>query len=301
MPGERITLRAPFLVPGSVVVRVNGEVWAPERYQVNLHLGTIRFSGDLPAGAIVVISYRRKPLLMSPVYSLRPAEVSRPDQPDAVPERVGQSARAGARADTGAHLRRNEIGLVFNRHQSRLDARPSLEATVEGQLSPTLKVRAILSDKNLPVQPEGNTEELEYFDRVFVEAEGPNARATVGDLSLDNRVSTFSPLTRQLRGIAGSAWNGRGRLTAAGAETKGEFRSLEFRGTTGLQGPYSLLSPGRTTRDVIIAGTERVYIDGVRVQRGQNQDYVIDYDVGSITFTPRRLSPPTPRSRWISK
>lgn len=288
-PGARIALRSPFLVPGSVEVRVNGEVLPAERYQVNLHLGTIRFAGDLPPDATVIVRYRRKPVLMSPVYSLRPAEVSAPRGPDAVPERIVTPRAPEAETPPGLTFGGTKsVSFSTGTNQgSTLDQ--SLEATVQGNLTPTLKVRAILSDNNLPVQPEGNTEELEYFDRVFVEAEGPHARATVGDLSLDNRVSSFSPLTRQLRGIAGAAWNGRGRLTAAGAETKGEFRSLEFRGTTGLQGPYALLSPGRTTGEVIIAGTERVYVDGVRVQRGQNQDYTIDYDVGSITFTPRRL------------
>lgn len=276
-------------MPGSIVVRVNGEVLPPERYQVNLHLGTIRFTGDFPANAVVVVSYRRKPLLISPVYSLRPAEVSAASPADSVPERIASPRAPEPETPPGLTFggTKSVSFSTGTNKGSTLDQ--SLEATVEGSLSPTLKVRAILSDNNLPVQPEGNTEELEYFDRVFVEVEGPNGRATVGDLSLDNRVSTFSPLTRQLRGIAGSVWNNRGRVTAAGAETKGEFKSLEFRGTTGLQGPYALLSPGRTTGEVIIAGTERVFVDGVRLQRGQNQDYIIDYDVGSITFTPRRL------------
>ncbi|HET6349173.1 MAG TPA: hypothetical protein VFH88_08830 [Candidatus Krumholzibacteria bacterium] len=287
--GARIALKSPFLVPGSVVVRVNGEVLAPERYQVNLHLGTIRFLDDLPAGAVVVVSYQRKPLLMAPVYSLRPAEVSAPDSTGAVPERIVTPRAPEPEAPPGLSFGGTK-SVSFSTGTNRgstLDQ--SLEATIEGQLTPTLKVRAILSDNNLPIQPEGNTEELQYFDRVFVEMEGPNARATVGDLTLDNKVSTFSPLSRQLRGIAGSAWNQRGRVSAAAAETKGEFRSMQFRGTTGLQGPYALLSQGRTTNDVIIAGTERVYVDGTRLQRGQNQDYVIDYDAGTITFTPRRL------------
>jgi hypothetical protein len=286
--GARIALKSAFIVPGSVSVTVDGVALPVESYRVNLHLGTIRFS-ELPEDAVVVVRYQRKPLLMAPVYSLRPAEVSRPDAVEAVPERVATvrpPEEAPAPSLTFGGTKSVSFATGTNRG-STLDQ--SLEATIEGQLSPTLRVRAILSDNNLPVQPEGNTEELEYFDRIFIEMEGTGARATVGDLSLDNRISTFSPLTRQLRGIAGAAWSGRGRLTAAGAETKGQFRAVEFRGTTGLQGPYALLSPSRTTLEVIIAGTERVYIDGVRAERGQNRDYVVDYDAGSITFTPRRL------------
>lgn len=287
--GARITLRSAFLVPGSVHVEVNGEALAAGRYQVNYHLGTIRFGPGLPKGAVVIVRYERQPILLQPVYSLRPAAVSRPDSVEAPPERTPVSRPA--EAAPGPNLvfggtKSVSFSTGTNRG-STLDQ--SLEASVEGQLTPTIKVRALLSDNNLPIQPTGNTEELQYFDRVFVEVQGPNAKASVGDIALDDHTSTFSPITRQLRGISGAAWTSRGKVVAAAASTKGEFRTIQFRGTTGLQGPYPLLSQTRTSQDVIIAGTERVYVDGAHADRGQNRDYVIDYDQGTITFTPRRL------------
>ncbi len=288
--GARIALRSAFLTPGSVRVVMNGADLPPELYQVNLLLGTIRILCDIPAGAVVVVHYQRRPLLMAPVYTLRPAEVSRPGAADPVPESaVAPRPRdeSGAAPDLMFGGTKSVSFTTGSNRGSTLDQ--SLEATVEGRLTPTIKVRALLSDNNLPIQPQGNTEELEYFDRVFVEVEGPNARAAVGDLSVDNRTSSFSAITRQLRGFSGALWNTRGRVTAAAAETKGEFRTIQFRGTTGLQGPYALLSLARNTPEVIIAGTERVYIDGQRADRGPNRDYVIDYDAGVVTFTPRRL------------
>ncbi|HEX5131996.1 MAG TPA: hypothetical protein VFX92_05875 [Candidatus Krumholzibacteria bacterium] len=288
-PGARITLSSPFIAPGSVRVEFDGVTMTPDVYQVNLHLGTIRFRIDIPPGTVVVVHYRRQPFLLSPVYSLRPAEVTRPDSVEAPPERV-VATESEAAAPPPNLVFGGTKSVSFSTGSNRgstLDQ--SLEARVEGNLTPTIKVRALLSDNNLPIQPEGNTEELQYFDRVFVEVEGPNARAAVGDISLESHTSTFSPLTRQLRGFSGSAFGRRGRVVGAAAETKGQFRTSEFRGTTGLQGPYPLLSQARNTREVIIAGTERVFADGQRLERGQNRDYIIDYDAGTITFTPRRL------------
>ena len=290
--GQRVTLRAPFIEASSVLVEVDGVALARDAYQLNPHLGTIRFIDAVAPGATVVVKYRRRPFLLAPVYTLRPTEVSpaEPAAPTAGDGRREVVVRPQTETVSPSLVFGGTKSVSFStgtNQGSQLDQ--SLEASVEGKLTPTISVRALLSDNNLPIQPEGNTEELEYFDRVFVEVEGPRARAAVGDISLDNRTSTFSPLVRQLRGFSGGAWTSRGRANVAGAQTKGEFRSVTFRGTTGLQGPYAILSPARTTRDVIIAGTERVSIDGLRAERGPNRDYIIDYDAGNITFTPRRL------------
>ncbi|MDH3196864.1 MAG: hypothetical protein OEO21_01355, partial [Candidatus Krumholzibacteria bacterium] len=287
--GRRLTLAHAFLVPASDIVVVAGATLTREAYRIDYHMGTLRIDTPVPPGSVAIVRYRRQPVMLSPVYSLRPVEISES------PERAPPARATTFEERAEPTLRNLAFGgtksvsfTVGSDRGSTLDQ--TLQATIEGNVTPTIKVRALLSDNNLPVQPEGNTETLEYFDQVFVEIEGTRARTTLGDFSFTNTLSSFSPVTRQLKGISASAWReGGARVSAAGATSKGVFRTAEFRGTTGLQGPYELLSASRNTLEVVIAGTERVFVDGVQMQRGQNQDYVMDYDRGSVTFTPRRL------------
>ncbi|HEX3072896.1 MAG TPA: hypothetical protein VHP30_04710, partial [Ignavibacteriales bacterium] len=63
----------------------------------------------------------------------------------------------------------------------------------------------------------------------------------------------------------------------------------QFNGTEGVQGPYRLTG-GDGERDIIIiAGSEKVYIDGQEMKRGEENDYVIEYANSEVTFTPSRL------------
>ncbi|MEW6507936.1 MAG: hypothetical protein AB1432_09350 [Bacteroidota bacterium] len=164
-----------------------------------------------------------------------------------------------------------------------------LRLQLAGKLSDELDIVAALSDENTPILPEGNTETLEELDKVFIEVKHKNAVGTFGDYELNYRENEFSQITRKLQGLKGefNFDNHSGFVAIAGS--RGKFNTNQFYGLDGNQGPYRLFGSNNERLIIIIAGSERVYLDGELLKRGENNDYVIDYSNSEIVFTPKRL------------
>ncbi len=164
-----------------------------------------------------------------------------------------------------------------------------LRLQLSGKLSDDIDLVAALTDENTPIQPEGNTETLDELDKVFIELRHKNAVGTFGDYELNMRDNEFSQLTRKLQGLKGEVFYGASSGTIAIAGSRGKFNTNQFAGLDGNQGPYRLSGINNEREIIIIAGSERVYIDGEQMKRGENNDYIIDYSNSEITFTARRL------------
>jgi hypothetical protein len=174
--------------------------------------------------------------------------------------------------------------------------RQALDLTVRGRVAGDVELAATVTDRMLPFEPTGDTRELEDLDRIALSVRGPNAGATFGDFRLEPGRGEFARVSRQLEGVQGNAGAYGTTWNVAAATARGERRSLELGGEEGKQGPYALLARGvGASGEGIVAGSERVWLDGAELRRGADADYVIDYGAGTITFTPRRLIRPEGR------
>src|SRR6185436_6439499 len=79
------------------------------------------------------------------------------------------------------------------------------------------------------------------------------------------------------------------RTTVSAAVSKGKFASNVFNGIEANQGPYRLTGAQNESFIVILSGSEKVFIDGIPMTRGQEYDYVIDYNAAQITFSTKQL------------
>jgi hypothetical protein len=169
-----------------------------------------------------------------------------------------------------------------------------LRLQLSGKITQDVDVIASLTDENTPIQPEGTTQTLQEFDKVFVELRGNNFDLVLGDFAIGFEGTEFARLNRKLQGARGSVRFGSaiatsGELVASGAVPRGKFHTNEFRGLEGVQGPYNLSGRNNEPDIIVIAGTEKVFVNGEQMVRGETNDFTIDYSLAQVTFTPRRL------------
>jgi hypothetical protein len=283
----RVELGRSFIIPGSDSVTIDGR--SLERgnlYRINELKGTIVLVQPAKGGEILVVRYSRYPMPFSPVFASRlpegaPAlsgvfpQPSRGEQQRPRKERfrlrLSGSKTVGASAGTG-----KDLGIE-----------QSLKVSIAGKIAEDLEVSAFLTDDDLRVQPEGNTEELRHLEKVYVQVRSRHSEVQLGDFTTGLDWSSFAIFQRELRGATAKLTFGDRVLLAGGGLAKGRFKTVTFFGREGVQGPYELLSARRFNSVVILPGSETVYFDGRVLGRGAENGYTIDYNRGTVTFTER--------------
>lgn len=184
-------------------------------------------------------------------------------------------------------------GVSFGNTQN-VFVNSALNLQLEGEIGENLKIRASITDQNVPFQPEGNTQQIQDFDNVLIELYNDKFSLAAGDVVLQQRQSEFLRYYKNVQGLQfTSKYKMKNALEASSqgfaSVAKGKFASIQVPILEGVLGPYRLNGPNQERFVVIMANSERVFLDGKLLQRGFNADYVIDYNQAEITFTPKIL------------
>ena len=275
-------------------------------YVVNYRSGSMVFSDSIlrrlgTDTVSALVSYKTIPMQFKDEYSLHQLRI--------VKDSTGEERRAFVPEPSpflmsdlfGDNLRKSGSlvrGFTVGTNRD-LSLNSGLRMQLAGKLADNIDVVAALTDENSPIQPEGTTQTLQEVDKVFVDLNSPFVGATLGDFNVEadrNVGGEFGRLQRKVQGAQGRvrSWKDEASpdkvsASVTGAVGRGKFHTLQFTGQEGNQGPYRLTGKNGERQIIVIAGSERVYLDGIRMTRGETNDYTIDYAGSEITFSSRRL------------
>ncbi|MFZ1675885.1 MAG: hypothetical protein WAT91_01350 [Saprospiraceae bacterium] len=178
----------------------------------------------------------------------------------------------------------NNQSLVFD---------SELNLQLNGNIGDGYLIKAAITDQNLPIQPDGTTRQIQEFDKVFIEIDKDQHSVLAGDFDAINPEGYFMRYNRKLKGVEysfeGNKFHEPWTIKGSAAVSKGKFTRQTLTPTEGNQGPYPLKGENGELFIIVLAGSEKVYIDGQLLTRGEDADYIMDYNKSEITFTRRVL------------
>ena len=175
---------------------------------------------------------------------------------------------------------------IGNNQNSVLNS--ELDLQISGKLNDKVTLRASIQDSNIPLQESGYSQQLDEFDQVFIEVFSERWGIRAGDIDLEDTQSYFSKFSKRVQGLSLTTnfKNEDSELTAfaSGALVRGQFSTSQFVGQEGNQGPYKLVGPNNELYVLVVSGSETVYVNGIPLERGATEDYIIDYNAGEVIF-----------------
>ena len=281
------------ILPGSVRCVKDKDTLKNDQFTVDYIRHTITFNPEISGK--LQIQYYRLNINISPSNQLYDSIVMQPSARPALFSIENQFETINDLFGGNEINKRGSIsrGVTFGNRQN-LGINSTLNLELTGKLSENLNILASVSDANIPIQPDGNTNKLQEFDQVFIQLYNAHFKLIAGDFWINKPQGYFLNYKKRGQGLTythSTMHSKHGNLTLQSSMglSKGKFQRQIIQGIENNQGPYRLTGAENEPFIVVLSGTERVYIDGRLLERGQEFDYTIDYNSAELVFTSRNL------------
>ncbi len=173
---------------------------------------------------------------------------------------------------------------VISRSEGGSEFGQSLDLSLVGRLGDSVEVVGTISDRGTDIAYGPANSRISEVDRLNLSLTSPSVSGAIGDITIADIGAPSRQ--RELFGASAAVTFPVWRVRGAVARPKGRFATARFDGLDGFQGPYDISSASGFTP--IVPGSDAVWVDGVRLERGSNLDYTIDYATGQIIFSVRQ-------------
>jgi len=296
---DTIFLDTLSIIPGSIQIKSQNSILDTSYYKINYPQKTLVFKkkiSDTLRISFKTFAFNYEKPFFHKSTSLLTKDLSLPQSPISLAFKGSELINDGFINDG---LNKNgsiSRGISFGNNQDVV-VNSSLNLQVNGKLTQDVDLLLAATDDNIPFQADGTTAQLQEFDKVFVQLSNKTSKLIVGDFQLQKPSSYFMNFYKRSQGLyvsnnSSDTINNKiitFKTQVSGAVSKGKFARNIIQGIENNQGPYRLKGADNELFIITLSGTERVYIDGKLLQRGQEHDYIIDYNTSEITFTAKQI------------
>lgn len=291
---DTVRLDSLSIYPNSFELRCDGNLIPKESYKLDFARSILFLNSD--CSGELTTKYRVLPMDLSKKYQTRDTSSIYSKEKGFQNRFLFTNNISNADVFGGSSLHKSgsiSRGISFGNNQD-LGVNSSLNLELSGNIAPNLKLLASVTDDNLPIQADGNTNKLQEFDQVFIQVYNDRFKMIAGNFWLKKPKGYFMKYNKRAQGLTvdykwtadtAKVW----RTQLSGALSKGKFQRQIIQGGEGNQGPYRLQGRENEPFIIVLAGTEKVYVDGKLLERGQSFDYVVNYNTSEVTFTTRNL------------
>lgn len=180
---------------------------------------------------------------------------------------------------------------LANGNNKNLSQSTQTDLKISGPIGGGVYIEAQIEDSEMPVDDDGATRQISELSSAQISLRKGGTILSAGDIFLNQSGTEFINYNKKIKGIRFATSSPIGKkktdsifVSMATASLKGRYRRQQIHGIENSQGPYYLTADDGQPI-IVLANTETVWLDGTKLAPGSNNDYTIDYNSGSITFT----------------
>jgi hypothetical protein len=269
-----IKLKKYPIIKNSETLYFNGKELKRDFYSFDYEKGIVKFKDFLTTGSLKVIYYYL-PFSLSPLPKI------------AVKDSVGDTSITYNQKETVNNENSSEI-IFEGKKELKINYSSKEGVGVEQQTNFSLN-----SAGEIAVEGIFNTKEekensflLRELANSYLKVKAKNTAFIIGKQNKEINFSPFGKLSEEGIGFSLSQTNMMETINFNYLQTPFKYGKVQFYGKDFIQGPYYLKKEGPIK---ILPNSERVYLDGRLLKRGNDEDYLIDYELGAINFTNRLI------------